>query len=135
MLLLLRDNSPKNQKSILFLLPVLLFIHLCCSEFPSFGDICCRDVCLLMNKIKRDGTSLVVVKAPQKVYLKNSPASLYNMTQFFKVIHRPCCMRLDAGSFSIPFHCTEGNLHSSTKKDAMNVHILPCHEPELLIHQ
>lgn len=46
---------------------VVLFIHaLTC---PLFGNIGCRNICLLSNFMQLDGTYLLVRNAPKKIHL------------------------------------------------------------------
>ena len=70
--------NPKIKKIKFPLLPVALFIHLDSfgvSEWPSFGDISCREVCILLNMMELNGTRLVLLKAPKEFGKLNSNVS------------------------------------------------------------
>lgn len=65
------NSESKHQKHTFVLSSVvlLIFIHpseLIWCKWQSFGDICCRDVCLLSYLIELGGTLLVVFKETNK---------------------------------------------------------------------
>ena len=63
----LKGQFTQNQKSLFFLLPVVLFICLdCFGVLSSFSDIGCRDFCLLSNVMGVNSALNVVLTDPQK---------------------------------------------------------------------
>lgn len=59
---------------------VSIDLHAFCFEFSICGDIGLRDICLLSNKIKTDGTSLVVLPSQKKKKLKTQHPVSVSMT-------------------------------------------------------
>ena len=90
--------QPKS-KTYIFPWPLLLFIHVAFSfGLSCFEVISHRDVCLLTNIMKLDGTSPTL---HQKINEKNSkPVSLSKkiMARLLKIIHRPCREQFHGGT-------------------------------------
>lgn len=59
---------------------VSIDLHGFCFEFSICGDIGLRDICLLSNKIKTDGTLLVVLPVQKKKKLKTQHPVSVSMT-------------------------------------------------------
>lgn len=116
-------NSSQNWKFVLFLFPVVIFIHLVLVFVAQFLEI--SAVCLHFSIMELDGTSLVVLKATTITTTKttNTYEKLNSSVSFqkswlsnSKKIHRPCWehFRVRAVSFdqTTPYHFAEGHIYS-----------------------